>query len=459
MCVPTATDWKPASISKTGVARSRTHQRGAALVLVLLALVIVAGLITTGVITLLNNRNISTLQLRTHGQAASVAVAGLVDTLSWFRRQGQPVREREFHPLYVWPTINDTDDESIGLVREFEISADLQLFGRYEVRRNPFPLYHPPAGEQHDYPPPSVHAARDISYIMGINPEPPDYESDPYAQDIGWAWSLHSVGYIFKKKAQNYTPADFYSVKPVPNDDPNYTPTEDDYRYKINKSAVKVLARAVVGTEIRRLVLQPPGSAAICAHRADLVYLRNRSKILGGENGAGLIYPPDTGSPHLYSGHELSGNPARQSVDPYEDDISDVFGKLEKSDIRAMADVYVTSVDDLPEQLPYFSFVYIEGNATFTSSHRLRGTGVLFVNGNLTLSDSSNSFYSGLIYVDGNYLQYAPSMVSGTIIVTGTVDIQGSGDYSEVDFDQDIIDRVRNMMGHYRFSRAFFIEE
>ena len=82
--------------------------------------------------------------------------------------------------------------------------------------------------------------------------------------------------------------------------------------------------------------------------------------------------------------------------------------------------------------------------------------------------------YSGLIYVTGRYEQRAPSVMFGTIVTCGftdsngngqwdggephaEVDIEGAGDYSEFDYDQNILDRVEDQMSNYRFSRSMYI--
>ena len=84
--------------------------------------------------------------------------------------------------------------------------------------------------------------------------------------------------------------------------------------------------------------------------------------------------------------------------------------------------------------------------------------------------------YRGVIYVTGAYEQHAPSLISGTIIACGwqddnlngewdsgephaTVNISGEGDYSEIDFDNDILERVEDMMSNYRFSRSMYVVE
>ena len=63
-----------------------------------------------------------------------MADAGIVDAYAWLRRQQvQPVTT--FAPrrdLAAVPPVNETDDPTLGLVREVELLPS--LWGRYEVR-------------------------------------------------------------------------------------------------------------------------------------------------------------------------------------------------------------------------------------------------------------------------------------------------------------------------------------
>src|SRR5438552_1582216 len=65
------------------------------------------------------------LELTMSAQARNAARAGLVDSLSWFRRQpGQPVScsEPNLYPDYAFKPLvlyGDTIDEKLGLVKEY----------------------------------------------------------------------------------------------------------------------------------------------------------------------------------------------------------------------------------------------------------------------------------------------------------------------------------------------------
>jgi len=143
-----------------------------------------------------------------------VARSGLIDAFSWFRRQPtQPVVD--FAPTRdeaAVPPVLDTDDPSLGLIREFQMSGS--IWARYEVRLTD--------------PNKPLMTVRDVSALRG------------YA-GAGQAWTLSCWGIVFRKadpeKAYNETPN-------------------------------LILGTAWAFTEIRRVTLSPPGEAAICCANA-----------------------------------------------------------------------------------------------------------------------------------------------------------------------------------------------
>ncbi|NOZ20634.1 MAG: hypothetical protein GXP25_06045 [Planctomycetes bacterium] len=433
-------------------------EQGSALFMTMVGVVIVMGLITTGTIILLNTQTVVELELRTHGQAVSIAKAGLVEALSWFRRNAL---ETEFNPqldLNASPRpINDTADPSIGIVREFQVSGRDELWGRYEVRKI------------------GTYEVKDVSYDRCYT----DVETGD-----SQAWLVYSIGTIFQKKNEaTYQTTNFYKVKPT---------VEGEDEYVVDRDAVKVLARAVVATEIRRFSINPPGNSAVCAHRGSAITIGSKGRVVGGADAA-LLYAQGTGTPstpgEVNGPTQTIGATPPDTGDGNNNNILDdfevhfVFPKMHKSELRAMADIYTTDYTELPNPLPNYSLVYIDGDAVFSPGEwpdgrkkRLDGVGILFVDGNLTIESSSNSMYRGLIYVTGNYEQHAPSLISGTVITCGwqddnlngqwdtgepyaTINVAGEGDYSEIDYDSDILDRVADMMSNYRFSRSIYVVE
>ena len=419
---------------------SNDRSRGSALVLVVIALVMVMGIITAGAILLRNSQDVISDEAHV-GQAVSISMAGLSEALSWFRRQiVQPVQT--FSPqlnLNANPPINDTDDPNVGIVREFQISQAFGLWGRYEAR-----LLKTKSGGG------TAPVVRDVSVDRNLAP------TDPPTSN-GWSWYIESTGIIFKKAdSTTYLTANFYQT-PIP----PYMPNGTSVTTLLGpRPYVRIVTSATTCTEIRRLVIQPPGAGgALCSHRGDAATIGTKSRVAGGKK-PGIVYPTGTGSPTKTG--ELTGTPTGGStpgqliVSPasnYVDSVSGVFGGMSNNDLRTTADIYATSVSSLPSELPQYGLIYFKGNATFDSSHPLVGAGILFVEGNLTIDSNSNSFYGGVIYVQGNYIQRSPSLVKGLVIVTGTSSLSGTGDFAELDYDPNILNQVLMFMGQYRFSK------
>lgn len=329
-------------------------------------------------------------QLTYEGQALNAAHAGLTDALAWFRRQQiQPVTA--FAPqrdLSADPPVNETDDSSIGLMRDFVISVPGRVRGRFEVR---------------------VAEVEDVSVRRG-------------KEGAGTIWLVQSEGIVYNQR--------------------DGTKAYDEYPNT-------VIARESMRTEIQRLTLVLPANAAINATRADRVSSQSKTRIMGNKN-IGIAYPPLTGSASI-SG-TLTGNPTRSTVDPFNYSIDSVFG-VSQQELINMADLVVNSVNDLPADLPEMYLICIRGNATFTPTRPLRGSGILVVFGNLTIDPYTVSSYNGLIYVTGTYTQNAPSQVSGSIVAGNTIAIRGTSDFSEVVYDSSILTQVQRQMGQYRFNR------
>ncbi|ANM29590.1 hypothetical protein ABI59_08370 [Acidobacteria bacterium Mor1] len=359
----------------------------------LLAILVMAtmfGLIAVSFVFLQSAKQSISQQLAYEGQTTNAAQAGLVDTLSWFRRQTvQPVSS--FAPVLdatASPPVNETDDASVGLVRQYEISDLGNVWGRYEVR---------------------ISEVADVSQQRGKD-------------NAGSVWELTSHGYV-------------------------YIQHDDTKSY--DESPNRILTQVEARTEIQRLTLVPPANAAINADRGDAVSTASSTRIFSDGN-IGIAYPNSTGSPSR-SG-EVKAAILQSTVADYNSEISAVFG-VSQQELIAMADIRAASAADLPDSLPGMSLVVITGNATFTSAQPLSGVGVLVVFGDLTLSAGSASSYNGLIYVTGDYTQGAPSSISGVVIAKGDVAIQGSSDFSEVNYDQSILSQIQRSLGQYRFTR------
>lgn len=409
--------------------RRGVRERGSALVVTMVAVVILVTMVTAGSQYLIYSSKTSEAVFESKDQAYGVARAGLIDALSWFRRQtGQPVAV--FAPqrnLAASPPVNETENPAVGIVRVYSVTKS--VWARYEIR-----LTDPLKPEE---------TVSDVTTSRGL----------PGA-GAGTVWQIVAHGYVFRRgyKDPNVAgnPTNQWN-EAAEWDNARHTPAGND----INGRNTEV-AHVRLATEIRRLtILSPGGAAALCSRKASTITLGPRSRVTGTPY-AGLVYSNTPAGVPVVTG-TLTGTPAQSAVAGYVDDWQDVFG-MPLQDLLAMPDVKVRDISDLPASLPDYSLTFYNGSVTFDATHPLRSTAaVLIVNGDLTVEQNSNSFFNGYLYVRGNFIQKAPSSIRGVVIVRGSVNISGLGDYSEVWSDKPLTDVIKQRMGQYRLSQAIRI--
>ncbi|MHC4944869.1 MAG: hypothetical protein ACYTG7_17780 [Planctomycetota bacterium] len=414
------------------------------MILVVVALVVLSGIMMSSLQVFDKTEKIMDFELNYHGQAVNAAKAGLIDALSWFRRQtSQPVKV--FEPvldLGIMPPIDETDDPNIGLVREYLVSQRDNLFERYEVRKRRILPANPPK--------------RLYDTIIGVhditNNQPGQEPGDP--NSVERFWYIEAKGFIFEAiDPTTYTPDQFYLFSEFVEIGPDNwdSDSNNELNEQINLNAVRVLASATMSTQFRRLSVIPPANAAICAYRGDWVTLDNKSRVTGGSEGTGLVYTAGTGSHSEIGSAELdswsTALPANYSLD-----MVNVFG-VNQQELKILCDSYIdVATTPVPDEFPDYSLIYLDGDVSFGPGQPIRGTAIVYIDGNFIIdSDPWNSF-SGILYVEGDYAQYAPSQVFGTVIVKGSVWIGGSGDISTITYDPEVRQRILQISGQYRFS-------
>lgn len=387
----------------------RDDERGMALIMAILFTILVVGIVTTGTLILRGHQTKTNVSFIAKGQAVQFARSGLIEALGWFRKQtSQPVLS--FAPQLdtgVVPPVLDTIDPDIGLVREFSIENT--IWGRYEVWKEW-------AGD----PDPTRLAFReqmqasDISSLRGNLTD-------------GSVWRIRCIGYVYKLV------------------DPNV---------RFDVAPNHVLGKEIAECEARRLALQPPGQAALCATNGSDVTIGTRGRVIGGATAAGIYYESGTGTASVSgTGSSLTGTPTQAAAVDYDASFDYVFG-VSVEELTAMADYVVDAAVDFPSPVPVDTVVMCNTGITFTASKPLSGTGVVVCLGDTTVSPGSNSSFSGLLYVDGNLTLREPCEIQGAVVVTGTVTVLGDSDYATITYDDAILQRLRQELGTYRLSSA-----
>jgi Tfp pilus assembly protein PilX len=242
----------------------------------------------------------------------------------------------------------------------------------------------------------------------------------------GTVWQIDSVGYVYVENSAGSGPG-------------------------VNGNTV--LAKKTMRAEIQRLALALPANAALSSVTGRNINISASGRVLGGTNGIGIAYAPSTGTPRV-SG-TVSGNPAQNTTNG-SFALSSVFG-VTQQELIGMADIVVDDERDLPDPMPTMSLIVIRGNATFNSTKRLTGSGILVVLGHLTLNPQSNAFFNGLVWVGGNLVMSPPSSLTGAVVVNGNVQMTGGSEIAEIDYDSSILDQIRLQKGNYLFSRSPWI--
>ncbi len=412
------------------LSRRIRSDRGSALLIAVIMAVAVVLLMAAGSQLIVTSFRETRQQQHFGAEVDNIARAGLVDAISWFRRQQmQPVRSGYPPTRYAWsdgafdPRVstdavkNDTIDESIGIVKEYQLSENSALWARYEVKRQTNTTVAA-------YDPYAVHDITGERLFTGEQ------------NGQGYAWYLCSKGYIYRRKNAS-----------VPFD----------------TSPNEVVARSKVSTEIRRLSLNTQVPCAfICnyggTNSSRKVKVNPKGRIYGGTYGCGR----SSGSaPQMVAGSTMTGtssayNPTSFMLSQHTPQY--VLG-VSTSDLKIMADYLVTDVSQLPETLPDMTLIYVNGNATFSSSRPLRSSGVLFVAGNLTISAGSNSTFSGLIYATGSATIEDPCFISGCVVAFNGLTLSrssGATDVAEIRYDSAILDMVRQQICQYREMKSTY---
>jgi hypothetical protein len=401
-------------------------RRGSAIVITMIFFLIVSFLMVTGYQLITTSFKESKYQQTTVLQAENAARAGIMDAISWFRRQSkQPVRKGT---EYAWadgafnpktstdPVHNDTIDQNIGLVKEYQLSQSNALWARYEVKRQSNPASVP-------Y---EAHAVHDITGDRMHTGGADDYNG------AGIVWYVESTGYIYRRRNSSK------AYNALPNE---------------------IVGRARVSTEIRRITLNLPSEAAFFVNNPGTnsnrtVKIYDDGRINGGTKiGCSSMPPsrtPSKSGTGYYSSYQVLYASASLSTNY-------IFG-VSTSELKSLADYVASSVDALPTTLPDMSLIYIDGDATFTSAKPLRASGILFVNGDLTLQAGSNSLFSGFIYVMDKAYIYAPCFVSGSMIAYNGMTLSASAatDVAEIDYDKGILSSVRQQICQYRENKSIY---
>jgi len=417
---------RTASLHHPVPGRRPSREEGFILLYVIYVVVAVGLFIAAATYYLGNSVHRARHELAYSGQAMNVARAGLADAVNWFKAQAtQPVRsngtnytypDAAFDPQHSGtPTLDYTDDQTIGMVKEYAITDDELLWGRYELRRQQ-------TDNQADSTQTDTTAVHDITarLLRGNGGD-------------GLAWYVQAKGIVYLK----LDPAKAY-----------------------NQAPNKVIESVSMAEQILSLAIQRPAESAIIVGTASQINIGTNARITGMPNAYAVTYKSGSGTPTPSTAPStVTGSPSAYLSLPsanYFDDVHSVFG-VSQSELKSLASISVSTVAGLPEDMPSMAIVYIDGNATFTPTRPLAGGGILFVNGDLTIQANSDALYSGFIYCTGHVYQYAPSLISGMVVAHGGYTISGTNDVAQVEYSLSVLNTVRNQICQYQEAKAPYV--
>lgn len=392
---------------------NRDSERGTALIFALMFTTVVVGIVLTGTLTLKSQITRNRTLFITNYQAVMTARSGLTEALSWMRRQtSQPVTALEPQlDTLANPQILDTEDEDIGLVRDFRISGN--LWARYEVWK-----------QWDSDPDPDRLAWRQQFQCVDIS-------QAKIGANAGAAWRLRSVGYVYRRLDENVA----FNVEPN-----------------------LILATELAETDVLRSVINLPGQAAVNVSDGNNCHINTNGRILGGSVG-GIYYPQGSGTPTTGPKKKarVTGSPALSPGTTYDDSYEAVFG-LTFAELSSMADQVVTDANDFPNPLPENGLVVVDiPSMQFDSALPLNGTAIVIIRGNTSFLSGNNSLFSGLLYVEGSLTLRAPSELSGSVVCTGNMTVQGVPDYATINYDGEVLESLMNSLGNYRMANSLFL--
>lgn len=399
------------------------------------SMLIIAGVIVAGTDSIRALDGLTETNYEKQVQARAVSHAGIVDAVAWFRRQQtQPVRafapRREFmvddlleegESIY-----NETDDDAIGLVREYEISPG--FWGRYEVRKGTLAETFADTNQNgrfdvgeafddlnNDRKRTPSFGTRDLSDVRGMD-------------STGVVWHIESIGMLYKRNKPNEP---------------------------LGSQANPLIAKYRLSSDIQRITITLPAMAAINARTGGLVQVRRQAIIRAPQTGVAV--GTAAVAVQVSRPAEIIAPIDAVNIPGYKDELYDIFG-MEWAELHALADVSVTSSPAELGRIPDGSLVVVTGDLVFDQTNPLEGLAILAVQGDVTVEADSGSDFRGVLYVDGHLTIESPAKVRGTIVTTGWVKLIGSttSDLVDVEHDPDLVDGLLRDIGQYRQAKVVY---
>jgi hypothetical protein len=184
----------------------------------------------------------------------------------------------------------------------------------------------------------------------------------------------------------------------------------------------------------------------------DKIVINNNGWVISEGNIPAIVWYTGKKNPKLHQEAVVTDPKFGKCSDPT---VESIFG-LEKRELQRVADIVVTNVSYLPPELPDMTFIYVRGNAIFTSTNPLDGSGVLFVDGDLNIAPDSDSIFNGFIYVTGEAVIAEPALINGGVVGYNRFELSRneSVNVAKVQHNSSILANVREITCNYKENKS-----
>jgi hypothetical protein len=293
------------------------------------------------------------------------------------------------------PTSSDSEDPSIGIVNSLIVTSNTNnIIGMYVVNKN---------------------LVKDVSLL--------------YNKPAGTIWEIISEGQIINRARNN-----------------------------------EIIADKKLAVLIRRISISIPYESTVIWRSANKINLQSRTRMVSSNPAFNISSISGSGSPSVNNQSALLPYTINY-VNNYNNQVSinNIFG-ISINEVKGISDYIVNNVTDFPNSFKY-KIIYIPSSNTALTLSNVNGSGIIITQRSLTFQNYIN--FSGIIYVMNNAnLNFScPGTIFGTIIndkdsTNSNLNFNNTSgsDFLLVQYDRSIIQKLRNIIGNYRFYSSFYVK-
>jgi hypothetical protein len=226
----------------------------------------------------------------------------------------------------------------------------------------------------------------------------------------------------------------------------------------------KIIADKKLAALIRRISISIPYESTVIWGFANKINLQRRTRMVSSNPAFNISSISGSGSPSVNNQSALLPYTINY-VNNYNNQVSinNIFG-ISINEVKGISDYIVNNVTDFPNSFKY-KIIYIPFSSTALTLSNVNGSGIIITQRSLTFQNYIN--FSGIIYVMNNAnLNFScPGTIFGTIINdkdstnSNLIFNNTSGsDFLLVQYDRSIIQKLRNIIGNYRFYSSFYVK-